>query len=155
MAAKMILCNLFQPTAKVPSWTASRNCEYSDKDTIPRWLAPLRKHCRLCPTGRPSQNRQRQCIGPALDPRVGLSASGPSRCFNLILRLLYFLCQCDEGVGAAQSRWFNPLMENHLREARRQILQATAQERKNKTKTSHLPSVNSPYVEAVQGRQSF
>lgn len=37
-----------------------------------------------------------------------------------------FLCQCDEGVGAAQSCWFNPVMENHLRERLRQILQAAA-----------------------------
>lgn len=126
MAAKTILCNLFQLTAKASNWTSSRNCKYSDKDTIPRWLGhPLRKHCQLCPTGEPSQTGSASAWRCSWMRAFGFRQV-PSRCFNLILRLLYFLCQCDEGVGAAQSHWFNPVMENHLREWRRQILQAAA-----------------------------
>lgn len=90
MAAKMIHCNLFQPTAKASSWTSRRNCKYGDKDTIPRWLAhPLRKHCRVCPTEEPSQTGSASAWDwPWI--RAFAFRQVPSRCFNLILRLLYF-----------------------------------------------------------------
>lgn len=160
MAAKMILCNLFQPTAKAPSWTSSRNCECSDKDTIPRWLGPP-PPCANTADCVQQGGRAKTGSASALDRpwirRVRLSASGPSRCFNLILRLLYFLCQCDGGVGVAQSRLIQSAdgKSSQGGTATGSTSRRTGKKKKKQKKNSHLLSVNPPNVEAAKGKQSF